>query len=84
MKQITTSLVQIAYSLLVSMALMLTTPLFGYAQEPRAKVFHLRPDDVTALVAQYGTLSSEKMTRVANPVRGFHSPQDTVTWTVIS
>jgi len=74
----------ILFGLLLFTALMLTMPLFVYTQEPRAKVFHLRPDDVTALVAQYGTLSSEKMTRVANPVRGFHSPQDTVTWTVIS
>jgi len=84
----------IVVGLLLSMVLLLSATTVVFAQEadetepsttlPQVKIFHLRPDAVTALVAKYGILSSDKMTRVANPVRGFHSPQDTVTWTVIA
>ncbi|MDX2431296.1 MAG: alpha-L-fucosidase [Bacteroides sp.] len=52
--------------------------------KPQAKVFNLRPDDVTAFVAKYGAASNENMTAVGNSVRGFYSPQDKLTWTVIA
>ena len=50
----------------------------------QGREFQLRSDDVTALVAKYGVLSGKDLTTVANPVRGFYSPQDKVTWTVFA
>ena len=82
------------FELFLFAALIMMSASFAYSQQSelnrkseaqkQAKVFHLRPDDVTALVAKYGSLSSDHMTVVANPVRGFYSPQDMVTWTVIA
>jgi hypothetical protein len=51
---------------------------------PQAKVFQLKPDDVTAIIASSGALSgnAKRHFRSANVVHGFDSPQDSVTWTV--
>ena len=48
------------------------------------KVFKLRADGVTAMIASSGALSdnAKRHYRSANVVHGFESPQDTVTWTV--
>ena len=52
--------------------------------KPQPKVIHLRPNDVIACVAKYGSASNDQMSVVGNSVRGFYSPQDMVTWTVIA
>ena len=77
--------------LLLSMALILSSTPFVSAQEVKktpspAKVFHLRTDGVTAMIASSGALSgnAKRHFRSANVVHGFSSPQDTVTWTVIA
>ena len=81
----------IIFGLLLSAALTLITPPVVCAQEPekiaqsttlpQVKVFQLRPDDVTTLIASSGSLS-DNMTRISNVVRAFDAPQDTVAWTV--
>ena len=50
------------------------------------KVYHLRTDGVTAMIASSGALSgnAKRHFRSANVVHGFESSQDTVTWTVIA
>ncbi len=77
------------YGLLLLGAMMLNLPSPAGAQEsestvqPQAKTFHLQQGDVTSLIASFGSLSNESMTKISNPVRGFHSPQDKVIWTVV-
>ena len=76
---------------LLSTVLILSATTFVYAQQakktpPPAKVFQLRTDGVTAMIASSGALSgnAKRHFRSANVVHGFSSPQDTVTWTVIA
>lgn len=78
-----------SYLLLSAMILSVTT--FVCAQEVKetpspAKVYPLRPDGVTAIIASSGTLSgnAKRHFRSGNVVHGFELPQDTVTWTVIA
>ena len=80
--------------LLLSTVLMLTTSPFVCAQgaeKPaqsstlsQVKIFQLRSDGVTAMIASSGALSgnAKRHYRSANVVHGFSSPKDTVTWTV--
>jgi len=49
--------------------------------QQQVKVFHLRPDDVTALIASSGSLSGNLL-KSGYAVHGFDTPQDTVIWTV--
>ena len=77
--------------LLLSMTLILSATTFVCAQEaeetaPSVKVFQLAQDDVTAIIASSGALSgnAKRHFRSANVVHGFESPQDTVTWTVMT
>ena len=76
---------------LLSTVLILSATTFVCAQQakktpPPAKVFQLRTDGVTAMIASSGALSgnAKRHFRSANVVHGFSSPQDTVTWTVIA